>query len=131
MPSTQIEVRRPYTDDEAAELIESVHAGMVAGFRIPEDDKHIRLVTHSPGRFTVPSGLTSPDCYTLITIDCYAGRTVDAKRRLYTELVQRLSVLGIPGDHVTIIVRDIPTESWGIRGGHAACDLDLGFDVNV
>ncbi|SUE13972.1 4-oxalocrotonate tautomerase [Rhodococcus gordoniae] len=64
-------------------------------------------------------------------VDCFAGRSVDAKRRLYREITERLEVLGIPADHVTVIVRDIPAASWGIRGGQAACDVDLGFTVDV
>lgn len=43
----------------------------------------------------------------------------------------RRGTFGIPADHVTIVVRDIDTTSWGIRGGQAACDVELGFDVNV
>lgn len=39
--------------------------------------------------------------------------------------------MGIPRDHVTITVRDLPRENWGIRGGQSALDIDLGFDVGV
>lgn len=64
-------------------------------------------------------------------VDCFAGRSVDAKRRLYREITERLGAFAIPADHVTVIARDIPTESWGIRAGQAACDVDLGFTVDV
>ena len=30
-----------------------------------------------------------------------------------------------------IPLRDIPLADWGLRGGQAACDVDLGFDLNV
>jgi hypothetical protein len=30
-----------------------------------------------------------------------------------------------------ILIKEIPTENWGIRGGQAACDVDLGFKVDV
>jgi phenylpyruvate tautomerase PptA (4-oxalocrotonate tautomerase family) len=56
---------------------------------------------------------------------------VEAKRSLYDEIVTRLETLGIPRDHVTVLVRDLPRESWGIRGGRAASDVDLGFEVEV
>jgi hypothetical protein len=58
-----------------------------------------------------------------------AGRAPDppgSPSRLHS-----LEPLGIPADHISIVVRDIPTTNWGIRGGAAACDIDLGFDVNV
>ena len=37
----------------------------------------------------------------------------------------------MPPDHVSIVLRDVPQSNWGIRGGQAACDIDLGFDVEV
>ncbi len=70
---------------------------------------------------------SSPWC----PIDCFAGRSVQAKRNLYTEIVDRLAALGIPRDHVLINLNEIQAENWGIRGGQAACDVDLGFDVHV
>ncbi|MGB2949385.1 MAG: tautomerase family protein [Rhodococcus sp. (in: high G+C Gram-positive bacteria)] len=131
MPSSLIEVR--CTHDRATEtaIIDAVHEALVTAFAIPETDKHIRLLVHDPARFAVPPTLAFPQLYTLVTIDCYAGRSVDAKRRLYTEIVRRLGELGIPADHVTIVVRGHTTDNWGIRGGQAACDVDLCFTVEV
>jgi phenylpyruvate tautomerase PptA (4-oxalocrotonate tautomerase family) len=39
--------------------------------------------------------------------------------------------IGIDAMDISIIVYDVPLENWGIRGGIPACDLDLGFKVNV
>jgi len=131
MPSTLIEVRTRHDREVETGMIDAVHDALVAAFRIPEADKHIRLVVHEPERFAVPPTLTSPELYTLVIVDCFAGRSVDAKRRLYREITERLGAFAIPADHVTVIVRDIPTESRGIRAGQAACDVDLGFTVDV
>ena len=46
-------------------------------------------------------------------------------------MVQNLAVLGIPQDHIIITLRESPLENWAIRGGQAACDVDLGFKVDV
>jgi hypothetical protein len=32
---------------------------------------------------------------------------------------------------VKILLREISPENWGIRGGQAGCDVDLGFDIEV
>ena len=32
---------------------------------------------------------------------------------------------------VKIMLREIDSENWGIRGGQAGCDVELGFNVNV
>lgn len=131
MPSTQVEVRRTYAPADESAILDAVHESLVTAFAIPAEDKHVRLVVHEPHRFAVPPTLRTPEAYTLVAVDCFAGRTVDAKRALYREVTSRLGALGIPRDHITVIVRDIDTTSWGIRGGQAASDVDLGFDVNV
>lgn len=131
MPSTVIEVRRSYTTDEEVAIIDAVHDALVAAFRIPVRDKHVRLVVHEPHRCAHPPHLAEPEQMTLVSIDCFAGRTLDAKRALYAGIVDRLETLRIPRDHVTITLREHPLENWGVRGGQAACDVDLGFDVNV
>ncbi len=111
--------------------MEAVHAALCETFKIPPGDRNIRLVAHAPHRFACPPGRVKPEAYTLITIEAFAGRSLDAKRNLYRAIVANLEPLGIPKDHVMIVVHDIPREDWGIRGGQAACDVDLGFKVDV
>jgi hypothetical protein len=126
-----IEVRRQWSRDEETAIIDAVHGALVAAFRIPANDKHVRLQVHEPHRFAHPPTLAEPEYATLVSVHCFAGRSLEAKRRLYGEIVDRLEPLGIPRDHVSITLRESPTENWGIRGGQAACDLDLGFNVQV
>lgn len=123
MPHALVEVRRLWSVDEEIAIIDAVHGALVASFEIPAKDKHVRLIAHQPHRFAHPPDLAQPEYLTMVHIDCFAGRTVDAKRRLYSEIVGRLAALGIPSDHVSITVRDIPAENWGVRGGQAACDV--------
>lgn len=131
MPSTVIEVRRRYRTDEEVAIIDAVHDALVSAFEIPREDKHVRLVSHEPHRFSHSPTLAQPESYTFVAIDCFTGRSVQAKRKLYREIVERLSALGIPPDHVTIVLRESAVENWGIRGGQAACDVDLGFNIGV
>lgn len=131
MPSALIEVRRQYSEAEEVAIIDAVHASLVTAFQIPPEDKDVRLVVHAPHRFACSPKRTQPEFFTLVSIDCFAGRSVDAKRKLYAEIVNRLEPIGIPRDHVTILVRDLPTENWGLRGGQAASDLDLDFTITV
>lgn len=132
MPKALVEVRRSYRDEEASAILDAVHRALVVAFRIPEEDRGARLVEHQPGRFTTPNDLTEPERYTLVTIDCFAGRSIEAKRRLFVELRERLNeAAGIPKDHVSVILHEIPLESWGLRNGVPASDADLGFEVRV
>lgn len=131
MPSVVIEVRRSYTAAEESAIISAVHEALRTAFRIPPHDRHVRLVVHEPHRFACPPDKAHPDRCTYVSIDAFEGRSLDAKRRLYQEIVENLEPLGIPRDHVSILLRDVPLSNWGIRGGVAACDIQLGFDVNV
>lgn len=131
MPATVIEVRRQYTEAEEVGIIDAVHDALVDAFRIPSQDKNVRLVVHEPHRFACSPKHSRPQYYTLVSVDCFAGRSLQAKRKLYAQIVERLAPFGIPRDHVTINLRESPTENWGFGGGRAACDMDLGFDVKV
>ena len=131
MPHVLIETRREYTQAEEVALIDAVHGALVRAFRIPPNDRHVRLLVHEPHRFAVPPGMQEPDRFMQVSIDAFAGRSVDTKRALYREIVEALEPLGVPRDHVSVLVRESATENWGIRGGQAACDVELGFEVNV
>lgn len=131
MPTVLIEVRRRYTQAEEVAIIDAVHGALVAAFQIPAKDKNVRLIAHEPHRFAVSQELSQPEYRTLVSIDCFTGRSVDAKRALYAEVVERLAALGIPRDHVMITLHEVDRENWGIRGGQAASDVDLGFNVRV
>ena len=131
MPSVLIEVRRSYSRDEEVALMEAVHAALREAFKILPGDRNVRLVVHEPHRFACPPDRAQPERYTHVSIDAFAGRSLAAKRALYRTIVANLGRLGIPADHVTILLRELPAENWGIRGGQAACDVDLGYKIDV
>jgi len=131
MPSVLIETRRPYAATHEQAIMEAVHRALRDAFRIDAYDRVIRLVVHEPHRFECPPGKTTPDAFTRVSIDAFVGRSLEAKRNLYRGIVDNLEPLGIPKDHVTIALRELPLENWGVRSGHAACDVDLGFKINV
>lgn len=111
--------------------MEAVHAALRDAFRILPHDRHVRLIAHEPHRFECPPGRSQPELYTHISIDAFVGRSLDAKRTLYSRVVENLEGLGVPRDHVKILLRELPQENWGIRGGQAGCDVELGFKVDV
>lgn len=131
MPSVLIEVRQTYAPERETALMEAVHAALREAFRILPGDRNVRLIVHEPHRFACPPHLAQPELYTHVSIDAFAGRSLDAKRALYRGIVENLGALGIPKDHVKILLRELPRENWGIRGGQAGCDVELGFKVDV
>ena len=86
---------------------------------------------NAPHRFECSPKLQQPERFIQISIDCFAGRSLHAKRNLYQAIVANLRELGIPNDHVLTVLHEIPRENWGVKGGQAACDVELGFTVEV
>jgi hypothetical protein len=131
MPSTLIEVRRSYSPKQESQIIEAVQAALIEGFKIPQDDRCVRLLTHEAHRFVVPQAKSQPDFYTLVTVSAFSGRSLEAKRNLYRAMVHRLAEVGIPADHIKIMLIEIPRENWGLAGGKPGSEIDLGFKVEV
>lgn len=131
MPSVVIEVRQQYSRDQEVKIIDAVHAALQSAFLIPAVDKNVRLVVHEPHRFACPPDRANPELYTHVSIDAFAGRSLKAKRNLYAQLVENLEELGIPRNHVKILLREIPLENWGLAGGKPGSEIDLGFKVEV
>lgn len=129
MPLATIEVRMQYSREQEIAIIDAVHSAMVEGIKIPEQDKNIRLIVHVPHRFATPPG--HGERYTLISIDLFEGRSLNAKRALYSEIINNLEPLGIPASEIFVLLRETSRDNFGIRGGVPASDVDLGFDVNV
>lgn len=131
MPSVLIEVRKHYEPVIEIKLMDAVHAALQEAFKILPTDKNVRLIAHEPHRFACPPDKSQPESYTHISIDCFAGRSLEAKRKLYQAIVRNLEEFDIPRDHVKILLREITKENWGIRGGQAGCDVELEFKIEV
>lgn len=130
MPAVLIEVRREYTAAEELALMDGVHAAVVSALKIPAHDRIVRLQVHAPQRFACPGDKTQPERFTLISIDLFSGRSLEAKRNLYAAIAANLAPLGIPADHILLRLREIPQENWGVRGLPAS-EIELGFKVEV
>jgi phenylpyruvate tautomerase PptA (4-oxalocrotonate tautomerase family) len=101
----------------------------VETLRIPDEDRTQILTEHPAEAFEIPPG--KGDRFTLVEITMFAGRSLDARRRLYRAVVTNLGRLGISPSDVLIVLHEVPLENWGIRGGTPASDVDLGFEVGT
>ena len=129
MPDVLVEVRGTWLGARKSQFLDAIHAALVEAIRIPRDDKILRLVAHAPEDFVIPPA--RGEKFTRIEITMFAGRALDAKRALYRAIVRNLAPFGVPAADVKIALIEVPAENWGVRGGHAACDIDLGFEVRV
>ncbi len=129
MPLARIEVRRTWPPEQVQQIIDAVYLAQRDALKVPEHDRQIRYVEHSPEHFHVPPGKT--ENYTVVEIALFAGRSLDAKRALYQAIVLNLSAVGIAPSDIFILLHEIPLENWGIRGGVPASEVDLGFKVDI
>ncbi len=129
MPLVKIETRRSLKVAEKKNLFNAVHSALREALGILEEDRNIRFVSYSPEDFQVPPGKTLN--FTLVEITLFAGRSPEAKKNLYRNIVGNLGELGISPVDVFIVLHEVPLENWGIRGGIPASEVDLGFDVQV
>jgi phenylpyruvate tautomerase PptA (4-oxalocrotonate tautomerase family) len=129
MPLVRIETRRWMTLETKRAVLDAVHEALVAAFKVPDDDRNQRIIEYAPEDFEGSAG--KGERFTIVTIDAFAGRSLEAKRKLYQELASRLSAVDIPQADLMVVIHDVPLENWGLRGGQAACDIDMGFKIQV
>jgi phenylpyruvate tautomerase PptA (4-oxalocrotonate tautomerase family) len=133
MPLTTIDIRATYLQQVEIDIIEAVQRALLETLQLPESDRNVKLNVHAPHRMIVPPTLAHPDKRTVVNVAMFPGRSGQAKRRLYQAIVANLenSSAAIPRDHVLICLQEVPFEHWGIRGGQAASDVNLGFSTQV
>lgn len=128
MPLVHVHLRAGRTSAQKKAVLDAVHAALVEAFRIPDHDRFQLLHEHAPEHFEARYG----DGTVLVEASVFPGRSVDAKRKLHQAIVRNLEAgAGVPKDQVFIVLHEPPLENWGIRGGQAACDVKLGFKVDV
>jgi hypothetical protein len=129
MPDVLAEVRKGWVASRGGQFLDAIHAAIVETLRTPEDDKVLRLVEHPPEHFAIPG--SAGERYTHIEITMFAVRTLVAKRALYQAIVGNLERFGVPANDVKVILIEVAAASVGMRGGVAACDLDIGYEIRV
>ncbi len=128
MPSTRIETRAGWIGDRHEALIAAVQAALIEGIRIPENDRCIRILEYPPHAFAPPPG--RGENYTVIEINLFSGRSLEAKRRLFAALARELSAFGVAAADLKVYLVEVPRENWGLRG-QSAVDIELSFKIEV
>lgn len=128
MPSTRFETTAGWIDGRHAEIAAAIQRALVEGIRIPDTDRCIRILECPDGTFFAP-----PDQgprYSVLEICMFAGRSVEAKARLYAALQREMGAFGLAEGELKIVVHDVPFENWGL-GGKPADPATLTFKVDV
>lgn len=129
MPDILVEVRGSWLDGKQTAFLEAVHQAVVQALATPSDEPLARLIEHSATNYLVPHA--AGERFTRIEIILFKGRSLEAKRNLYQALVRNLGPFGVPPTDVKVVLIEIPSENVGFRGGQAACDVDLGYALQI
>lgn len=130
MPLVKVEIIKGKTVEYKKAVMDGIHEALVKALKIPDHDRIQRLYELEPDCFEYAT--IKSNKITLIELTIFKGRSFEAKKQLYSEIVNNLDRNpGIPGDDVVIVINEPPLENWGVRGGKPANEVKLGFEINV
>jgi hypothetical protein len=128
MPSTRLETNSGWIAGRHAEIVAAIQRALIEGIRIPDTDRCIRILEYPDGTFFAPPGRGHN--YSVLEISMFAGRSREAKARLYAALQREMGAFGIAEGDLKVVVHDVPFDNWGLRG-KPADPASLTFKVDV
>ena len=130
MPLVKIEMLNGKPKEYKKAVFDSVHKALVDAFKIPDTDRMQKIIEYDKENFEVNPNMSENAM--MIEITAFSGRSYEAKKKLYELIVTNLEKSpGINPMDVLIVVKESSSGNWGIRGGKAARELDLGYKVSV
>jgi phenylpyruvate tautomerase PptA (4-oxalocrotonate tautomerase family) len=130
LPIVRIEIYKGFGSNYKKNLLDGVHRALVDSFRIPDSDRNQLLYELDDGHFERSGGRSRS--LSIIEITAFNGRSAEAKRKLYRNIVDNLGAsCGISPDDILIVIKEPELVNWSVRGGKSADEIDLGFNVNV
>jgi phenylpyruvate tautomerase PptA (4-oxalocrotonate tautomerase family) len=129
MPLVTITMLKGRSKEIKKAILTDVHDALVKCFKIPDRDRNQRIIEIEPENYEFHSDRTE-HCVT-IELTAFPGRSLDAKRLLYNDIVERLEKLGVVPSDILIILNEPPLDNWSIRGGVPASETNIGFKIDV
>jgi hypothetical protein len=129
VPDIMVEVIGSWLAGKQTAFLKAVHEAVVQTLKTPIDEPLARLIEHPSSSYLTPH--SAGERFTRIEIVLFQGRSLEAKRELYRAMVQKLGGFGVPAADVKVVLVEIISENVGFSGGQAACDVDLGYELQV
>ena len=119
MPFVKIYYRRDKHADPKP-IGDAVHEALVAQANVPRDDRfQVFLPLDNIVADPAYGGVQRSDRLVIVEITLNAGRTVEIKKNLYTDIARRLDAAGIRPDDVMVSLVEVTKENWSFGGGRA------------
>jgi phenylpyruvate tautomerase PptA (4-oxalocrotonate tautomerase family) len=121
VPVVTITVRNTASRELRAKVLESIQAALVNAGADPKDRFH-RVLELKEADFQYDAKF--PDVKTTRTGDFVlaeillgAGRSVKIKKKILSDITERLAAQGIDPENFMLIFQDVPWENWSPAGG--------------
>lgn len=115
MPLVRIELIKGKSAEYKRTMLACVHEGLVEALGIADWDRFQRIIEIDRADFETAPGKS--DCFTIIELTLFPGRTAEQKRTVIEVITTKLhDALAIPREDVFIIMREPPLENWGLGG---------------
>jgi hypothetical protein len=117
MPHARVDMHRNRAPQMEA-LSAAIHAGLVDGLDMPDDDLFQIFTLHDPGELVFTRTFPGADRDDIIFIQVLAsvGYSSELKQRMYATMVDNIVALGIRQDTVLISIVEIAGENWHSPG---------------
>lgn len=122
MPLVRIDVNQGRSPEELQRLSRAIHDAILAEYGIPERDYFHILTEHPAGQIVAQDaglGFERTAGLVMIQIFTQAGRSRDAKQRLFAAVAARLADAGVAGVDVFIGYVENAAEDWSFGFGRA------------
>lgn len=130
MPLVKIEMLKGKPAAYRKTLLNEIHQALVESIKIPDQDRNQKIREYAEENFEIQPGRTKNAVFIEITL--FEGRSLEAKKALYQNIVNRLKEkLKIDPADVLILLREEPMHNWSIRHGLPASEVNPGFRVTL
>ena len=121
MPLVTLTVRKPKSTAFKTGVLDAVHAVLVAS-GVPETDRFQRVIELDRESFrydpSYPDLQTKRgDDFELVEILWSVGRSVKVRKKLLSDLMDRLSGQGVDTEQVMVCFKETSWENWSFGGG--------------
>ena len=115
MPLVRVDIIRGKSPEYKRKMLSCIHEGLVEALGIEDWDRFQRIVEIDRENFEIPEGKS--DCFTMIELTLFPGRTAGQKRMVIELITKKLrETLAIPEADVFLIIHEPPLENWGLGG---------------
>ena len=129
MPLVKISLLKGRSKPEKKQLLDLVHLSLVEAFKIPDHDRLQRIYEFNEDEFEIPNDRSKK--FTIIEITIFPGRSVEAKKKLYKLIFNKLKKLGYSDNDAVVVLHEPELNNWGLRSGLSGSEIEFGFNLEV